>query len=83
MSHRFPFSLLPPSLGEQLLASATTARLTFSRWPGDGPATCRFRIEGVLADDANQAAIAAALAREFRTPLPRAERDEQEGGASC
>jgi len=81
MSHRFPF-LLPPSLGDQLLAQAATARLTFVRWPGE-PTTCRFRIEGNLAGDANHAAIVAALARQFRVPLPSPELPDDEGGASC
>ena len=81
MSQRFPFSLLPPSLGDELLAQSRSAKLTFQRWPGE-PTTCHFRLDGKLACDANQAAFAAALARAFSTPLPSAELPDEEGGAA-
>lgn len=82
------FSFLPPSTGDKLLANASSAKITLSRWPDHGLADdageiptvdCEFELSGTLPLAGNQASrLVANLIREFRQPRqPR-----QEGGAA-
>ena len=74
---------LPPSCGDALLANASSAKITLTRWPSDAPEEsidCEFELRGNIPlthDHAGE--LLSALLREFRGPRsPR-----QEGGASC
>jgi hypothetical protein len=82
MSPRFSF--LPPSVGDRLLSGASSAKITFSRWPSgadDRVTDCEFELRGEIPLTADQAGdMLAALIKEFRSP--RLDRGE-EGGASC
>lgn len=73
------FSLLPPSLGDELLRQASTATITLCRIPGM-PTEVSYELGGTFTDD--DGATAAELLREMRKPLaaPDDPSRETEGG---
>lgn len=80
MLDRSQFSFLPPSAGDQLLAGASQAKLTLTRFvdpDGEEPPGCcvEFELKGELQLAGPAASsIVRDMLREFRTP-------RQEGGA--
>jgi hypothetical protein len=84
MSHRFR-DLLPPSCGDELLANATTAKITLSRWPaddaGESSIDCEFELRGQIPLTGDAAGdLLSALINEFRA---KRRPQQEEGGAVC
>jgi hypothetical protein len=66
---RFRFSAPPrPSLGDELLAGASYAKVFLYRGSGDEPPHCSFEIEGTLPETADVPATVRQIAEHFSAP---------------
>lgn len=74
MKPRFPFAILSPSVGDQVLRHARTATIEITRSPNEVEVT--FSLGGTFPADGNGAKILAGLASLMTRPLTAREREE-------